>query len=396
MKQPNRLVIPNYALFNPDEIPIPEGKKKIEVSVPSVKGLKCMVSSQSITFMNRWVHDGRKESKVIGKYPDMSVETAVGITLHNQSLLARGISPLVEIKKREEMPSLVDFFTKIYLPHAKQNKKSWKDDKSRFDNHIQSSIGDFKLNQITSAMISDVLMQVKESGCKNATVNRIRALLSSILNMAFERELIDQNPIVRVKKFVEQNQVERYLGDGELKNVMKVLTNPEQYGIENLVIVAIIEMLLLTGARKSEVLNLRWIDLDLANNLWKLSENKSGKPRVIQLNSEAQGIIRKMSRKYEYVFANPATNKPYNDIRKTFQKVLDAADIHNFRIHDLRHNFASMAVNNGCDIYVVQHLLGHASPTTTQRYAHLRQDTILNASKVIGGRIHDARPDNSI
>jgi len=94
-----------------------------------------------------------------------------------------------------------------------------------------------------------------------------------------------------------------------------------------------------------------------------------------------------------YVFANPKTGLPFNDIRKTFQKILEAAQIENFRIHDLRHNFASMAVNNGCDIYVVQHLLGHASPTTTQRYAHLRQDTLRNASEMLAERINSARPN---
>ena len=174
---------------------------------------------------------------------------------------------------------------------------------------------------------------------------------------------------------------------------MHVLANHHAHDIDNQIIVGIVEMLLLTGARKGEVLNLKWSDLDENNHLWKLNENKSGKPRIIQLNSQAQQIIRRMSRKYLYVFANPKTGLPFNDIRKTFQKILEAAQIENFRIHDLRHNFASMAVNNGCDIYVVQHLLGHASPTTTQRYAHLRQDTLRNASEMLAERINSARPN---
>lgn len=395
MKVQNRLVTPNYALLNPDEIPIPEGKPKVEISVPHAKGLKLVKSRQSSTYLFRYVFEGKKESKVLGKHPDFSVDEAIRLAQHYQAQLSKGINPLADARKQEAMPTLTEFFLNIYLPHAKQNKKSWKDDLSRFINHIQPHLGDLKINEITAAMISDNLMKVKERGCENGTVNRTRALHSSILTMAFERELIEQNPIIRVKKFVEKNQIERYLGEDELPRIMQVIAEPEKYGITNLVILAIIEMLLLTGARKSEVLKLKWVDLDLAQNLWKLSENKSGKPRVIQLNSEAQRVIRKMSRKYQYVFANPQTGQPYNDIRKTFQKVLDAADIHNFRIHDLRHNFASMAVNNGCDIYVVQHLLGHASPTTTQRYAHLRQDTLRNASELLANRINSARPDQT-
>ena len=101
---------------------------------------------------------------------------------------------------------------------------------------------------------------------------------------------------------------------------MHVLANHHAHDIDNQIIVGIVEMLLLTGARKGEVLNLKWSDLDENNHLWKLNENKSGKPRIIQLNTEAQQVIRKMSRKYQYVFANPKTGLPFNDIRKLSRK----------------------------------------------------------------------------
>lgn len=396
MKTQHRLVTPNYALLNLEEVQIPEDKPKVEISIPDVTGLKFVKSRKSSTWLYRYVYEGKKESKVLGKYPDLSMPEAINLALRNQAQLAKGINPFAEMQKQAAMPTLKEFFEKYYLPHAKQNKKSWKDDQSRFTNHLQETLGSVKVDQITAAMLSDTLAQVKESGCKNATVNRTRALLSSILKMAFDRELIDQNPMMRVKKYVEKNQIERYLSEDELKRLMQVLANPKAYGIENQIIIGIVEMLLLTGARKGEVLHLRWSDLDQSNHLWKLNENKSGKPRVIQLNTEAQRIVRGMLRKHEYVFANPETGQPYNDIRKSFQKILNAANIQNFRIHDLRHNFASMAVNNGCDIYVVQHLLGHASPTTTQRYAHLRQDTLRNASEVLANRINRARPDQAL
>ncbi|UIJ77447.1 site-specific integrase [Acinetobacter sp. SH20PTE14] len=396
MIRQNLLVTPKYALLNLEEIQVPEGKSKVEISVPEAKGLKLVKSRQSLTWLLRYGYEGKKESKVLGKYPDISLEDAIHLTLRYQAQLAKGINPFAEMQKQAAMPTLKEFFEKHYFPHAKQNKKSWKDDQSRFTNHLQETLGAVKIDQISPAMLTDTLAQVKESGCINATVNRTRALLSSILKMAFDRELIGQNPMMRVKKYVEKNQIERYLSEDELKRLMPILANPKAYGIENQIIIGIVEMLLLTGARKGEVLHLKWADLDLSNHLWKLNENKSGKPRIIQLNTEAQRIVRGMSRKHEYVFANPETGQPFNDIRKTFQKILNAADIQNFRIHDLHHNFASMAVNNGCDIYVVQHLLGHASPTTTQRYAHLQQDTLRNASELLANRINRARPDQAI
>ena len=384
---------PTIPLFNIDELSVPEGKSKVEYSVSAAQGLKIVVSRASKTFMFRGVFNGKKISTTLGKYPEMSLDQAINIVLAFQNKLKMGINPIDEIKKIENIPTLAHFFYKVYLPLAKLNKKSWKDDVSRFKNHIEPTLGNIQLNQITSAMLSDLMLEIKTEDRANATVNRSRALLSSMFNVAFEREIIEQSPMTRVKKLVEQNQIERYLSEDELKRLMNVLANHHAHDIDNQIIVGIVEMLLLTGARKGEVLNLKWSDLDENNHLWKLNENKSGKPRIIQLNSQAQQIIRRMSRKYLYVFANPKTGLPFNDIRKTFQKILEAAQIENFRIHDLRHNFASMAVNNGCDIYVVQHLLGHASPTTTQRYAHLRQDTLRNASEMLAERINSARPN---
>ena len=384
---------PTIPLFNIDELSVPEGKSKDEISFSDVPGLRVVVSRKSKTFMFRGVFNGKKISTTLGKYPEMSLDQAINIVLAFQNKLKMGINPIDEIKKIENIPTLAHFFYKVYLPLAKLNKKSWKDDVSRFKNHIEPTLGNIQLNQITSAMLSDLMLEIKTEDRANATVNRSRALLSSMFNVAFEREIIEQSPMTRVKKLVEQNQIERYLSDDELKRLMNVLANHHAHDIDNQIIVGIVEMLLLTGARKGEVLNLKWSDLDENNHLWKLNENKSGKPRIIQLNSQAQQIIRRMSRKYLYVFANPKTGLPFNDIRKTFQKILEVAQIENFRIHDLRHNFASMAVNNCCDIYVVQHLLGHASPTTTQRYAHLRQDTLRNASEMLAERINSARPN---
>lgn len=68
-----------------------------------------------------------------------------------------------------------------------------------------------------------------------------------------------------------------------------------------------------------------------------------------------------------------------------------AANIHAMRIHDLRHNFASLAVNSGESLYVVQHLLGHASPQTTQRYAHLQSQTLLDASEGVANIIRNSQ-----
>ena len=305
MKKPfsSHLNIPDSVVrqFNMEQFILPEGKSKGEYSVSAAQGLKVIVSKVSKTFMFRGVFNGKKISTTLGKYPEMSPDQAINMVLAFQNKLKMGINPIDEIKKIENIPTLAHFFYKVYLPLAKLNKKSWKDDVSRFKNHIEPTLGNIQLNQITSAMLSDLMLEIKTEDRANATVNRSRALLSSMFNVAFEREIIEQSPMTRVKKLVEQNQIERYLSEDELPRLMHVLANHLAHDIDNKIIVGIVEMLLLTGARKGEVLNLKWSDLDEHNHLWKLNENKSGKPRIIQLNSQAQLIIRRMSRKYLYV-----------------------------------------------------------------------------------------------
>ncbi|MDI9761228.1 tyrosine-type recombinase/integrase, partial [Acinetobacter baumannii] len=139
-----------------------------------------------------------------------------------------------------------------------------------------------------SQLIADLRHQKKLS---NATINRVRALLSSIFNMAIDHELIETNPVLRVKKYKENNQKERYLNDDELKKLMHVLSQPTRFGISNLVIVAVIKFLLLTGVRNREALDMLWTDVDLKTGVWLLSENKSGKARRIHLNQDALSII---------------------------------------------------------------------------------------------------------
>ena len=252
-------------------------------------------------------------------------------------------------------------------------------------------LGHYPMTEITVAMLSKLLADLSASGLSNATINRIRALLSSIFNMAIDHDLLEVNPVSRVKKYKENNQIERYLSDDELQRLMLVLKHPEHYAISNKTIVAIIKFLLLTGVRKREAMDMQWSDVDFTKSTWLLKFNKSGKARHIALNTDAMAILNALPKISTYIFANPETGKPYNDIRKTFDKVMQCAGISNMRIHDLRHNFASLAVNSGESLFVVQKLLGHASPQTTQRYAHLQHSTLQNASEKIAAVIREVQ-----
>lgn len=358
-------------------------------------GLKFVVTSNSIRFLVRYVFLGKKISKGLGscsydKLDDKLVEIQHQLDIY-QKRMNKKQHPFEEELIPEEV-TFAMFSTNTYLVDARSRKKSHGDDESRLRMHLIPALGFLPIASITAGQLNQLLSDLHHhKNLSNATINRVRALLSAIFNMAINHEILDRNPMQRVKKYKENNQKERYLNEIELKSLMQVLQHPSRFSIDNLVIVAIVKFLLLTGVRKREALDMQWSDIDLQTGVWLLGENKSGKARRIHLNSAAISIIQQMSKRSSFIFANPKTGSPFNDIRKSYDKIMDAANISNMRIHDLRHNFASLAVNSGQSLYVVQHLLGHASPQTTQRYAHLRSETLLAASEQIAIVIKEAQ-----
>lgn len=370
----------------------PQTKRELEITDHLVKGLKLVVTRLGKkTWLFRYVFNGTKRAMKLGSYPELRLADARMIAASKNDLLTISKDPQHERDVQKAMPTVTEFFTNTYYPHAKKRKRSHSDDLSRFNNHLRDVIGQIPLNQVEAVHVMQILDQAKDSELAHATINRIRALFSVMYSYAIDLGLVERNPVLRVKKYKEVNQIERFLTEQELPRLMQVLNTPAQYEIDNLVIVAIVKVLLLTGMRKREVMDMKWADVDLSSGHWKLENNKSGKPRLIRLASDSLTEIRKMlPRQSEYIFANPQTAQPFNDIRKCYDKIMKAAGITNMRIHDLRHNFASMAVNKGLSLYVVQHLLGHASPQTTQRYAHLNSEVMLDAYQQVAEIVNQA------
>lgn len=360
-----------------------------------VKGLRLVATAKAVRGLVRLTYQGKKVSQGLGSCTHDELARFLPDWVNQveqfHARLSQGLDPFAEDEKSKKEMTFERFVMEVYLPNARVRKKSHRDDESRLRKHILPYLGEKRFDELNMALVIDVLHSAKATGLKSATVNRIGALLSVICNLAIDHELIASNPMKRVRKLQENNQIERYLSDEELQHLMLVLKYPEHYAISNKTIVAIIKFLLLTGVRKREAMDMQWSDVDFTKSTWLLKFNKSGKARHIALNTDAMAILNALPKISTYIFANPETGKPYNDIRKTFDKVMQCAGISNMRIHDLRHNFASLAVNSGESLFVVQKLLGHASPQTTQRYAHLQQSTLQNASEKIAAVIREVQ-----
>lgn len=363
-------------------------KKQTEYSDTDVSGLKLIVTAKgNKSFLFRYTFQSTKRSIKIGDYLLMDVKKARQKALEMKQLLSQGIDPQAEKDRCSAMPTFKEFCEKTYIPHAKQYKRSYKDDISKLNTHMYARLGSLQLGDITHPKIESYLNDLgKDKKLADATCNRHLALLSVIFNLAITHDLLEKNPCARIKKLKENNQRDRYLSPDELKRLLAVMddTNPKTYE-RNRITVAALKLLLLTGTRREEALNAKWEDIDLNQKRWFLPHTKSGKSRPVQLNQSACDLLRSITpvQGCPYVFVNPKTNTRINTPVKTFKRLLKKAQIDDFRIHDLRHHFASVAVNNNVGLFVVQKLLGHSSPQTTQRYAHLQSETLLAASEKI-------------
>ena len=218
-------------------------------------------------------------------------------------------------------------------------------------------------------------MMDKKALCAS-TANKLLIFLSGIFHYALQCEypFITDNPVSGLKLFTLNNAKERYLSKRESKRLMQSIKESK-----NIHLCYIIPLLMLTGARRGEVLSAKWKEIDFTNNIWTIPLSKNGKKRHIPLSPSLLSLLNEIPRKSVYLFPSPKTNKPYNNIHGAWDSARKRAGLSDVRLHDLRHSFASALVNAGRSLYEVQTLLGHSSLKMTQRYAHLSNESLMKA-----------------
>ncbi len=291
--------------------------------------------------------------------------------------------PPAQAGRRDAPITLDAFVANVYLPHVKVRKRSWRVDERIARQYLSSTFGARELADIQRHEVEDWLHGLSEKDLAPATCNRILAVFKTICSLAEMRGVLPagQSPCLGVSSFKIHTQRERYLTREEAQRLMRALEQSERP--EALAL----RLLLLTGARKSEILKARWEDvrLDLRQLIVPLS--KSGRPRHIPLSDEAIAVIRAIPRQSgnPWLFPGHAPGKPLSDLYLFWNKLRWELGLADVRIHDLRHTFASFLVNAGHSLYEAQKMLGHRDPRTTMRYAHLGQASLLAAAETVSG-----------
>jgi integrase len=358
----------------------PEGKGKIDYFDIGCKGLQLEVRmSGGKTWYLRYVNDrGKVRQFRMADVRDMTLAESRKRADLLRGKVALGEDPADYKTALRQIPTFEEFVQTRYMPFVKGYKRSWQTDESLLRNHLLPRFGKCHLDQITRHEIIEMHHARRHGGSSPASANRLVIMMRYIFNLAIKWSIpgIKVNPASGVKLLEENNKRERFLTRPEVDTLYRQLLCSE-----NRMLQYIIPMLILTGARRREVMNARWEDLNLAALSWRIPITKSGKARHVPLSGGVLELLQHVPRlsNCPYVFANPTTHKPYVSIFYSWDTARTKAGMPDVRIHDLRHSFASFLINAGRSLYEVQKILGHSQIQTTQRYAHLSSETLLDA-----------------
>ena len=293
---------------------------------------------------------------------DFKVARQVYITERNKHIQRKAAGKLAPIELR-------DLLATYLRDYAKVNKSSFDRDEIAI-RHLNSFMGDKLASELSPRDLERYKASRRatlraDKPITGATVNRELAILKTAFNKGIEWSLVDSNPVERIKFFSEKDRARtRYLSADE-KAKLLAAASPE---LRRFIIIA-----LKTGMRLSEILSLKWADIDLNVNQILVRKSKSGGMRFIPLHRDVVQVLSSLPKRGDCAFSN-ARGERYSRscwVRTQFETLVDRIGIRDFHIHDLRHTFASELVMKGADLKTVSELLGHSSMRMTERYSHL-------------------------
>ncbi len=343
---------------------------------------------------------GKVRKPAIGVHGAITAEQARAIARDWAAEVRKGGDPSGERQTRRNAPDMDELFDKFLKDHAELHKKesSLVNDRSLIGKHLRPHFAKMKVADVTRA---DVDRFHKSLSHFPYRANRAVALLSKAFNLAetWGWRPDQSNPCRLVKKFKETART-RFLSPAELARLGEALAKGERGEIlddkglrvpMSLYVIAALRLLILTGARRGEILGLQWDWVNLDAGRLELPDSKTG-AKFVYLPKAAIDLLRKLPRVEDnpYVIVGGKEGTALVNLKDPWGAIRKEADIEDVRIHDLRHSFASVGADGGASLPMIGALLGHSNPTTTARYAHLADDPLRNAADAIGDVISTA------
>jgi len=321
-------------------------------------------------------HNGRKVQRSL-ETSDKKLAQAIEAKIRTEIVEGKYYERLVG--QRKTFKDMMDRFMQDYAPtvslNTQEGYKYYLKNLSRF-------FGNPGLMSITPKIVSKYKLYRRANGASPSTVNRELYMLSKAFNLAVkEWEWLKDNPVSRVQKERENNEVDRWLTEDEER---RLLENSPDWLRE------IIVFALNTGLRQDELLSLEWSRVSLHRKTILIQKTKNNKPNTLPLNSIALNVLMQKhegkvrSLKNDLVFISQSGTKiGKRNLIRAFAQALEKAEIKDFTFHCLRHTFATRLAQNGVDIYKIAKLINHKDLKNTQRYSHHCPESLMVGVQVL-------------
>jgi integrase len=365
--------------------------------------------------------EGRQRRITIGQYPDWTVQAARKTAKELKREVDHGRDPMGERHAERAAPTVGELWERYQLEHLPlKAPRSQVDERIMWEKIILPRFGKMRMAAITSDEVDALHHDITTVRRTPIRANRTIEVLRKAFNLAIRWKWREDNPAIGVRRNPEEKR-NRYLNKTEIAALARALNDHCEPMSANAV-----KLLMLTGARRGEVLGATWDMFDLENGIWskpsahtkqrRLHRVPLSRPAVELLEEIKQAAQRKA--KAEHAPLNPfvfpsADGKPLSDIKRTWISVCRKAGLAervkkrgrdgkamkdkngkpimiwkpNVRIHDLRHSFASILVSAGASLPLIGQMLGHTQVQTTQRYAHLFDDPLRKAAEAVGAYV---------
>jgi integrase len=290
-----------------------------------------------------------------------------------------------------ERNSSLSLSMKNFLPWSRANKRSHREDDQRSVT-LKAFFSEKHLRDIKPMMIETFKRERLATPTKHdkedrprprtpASVNRHLACLSKILSMAFDNELIDSNPMRRVRMLKESPSRERFITVDEEKRLFQHLTGRRDH------IRSVVTIALNTGMRRGEILRLQWEHVNFLARTIFIARSKTGRTRTIPMNDivfKELMLLKQDAGPKDFVFSNARTGVNIDSIKTGWRNACEKAGLVNLRFHDTRHTFATRLRANGVHEWDIRDLLGHASVRMTSVYTHQTPANLCKAVNTLG------------
>ena len=368
-------------------LPLPQQGKHITIDA-DVPGFGARVTANGArSFILRYTtRAGRERTFTIGGASVWRTTDARDKARELRREIEDGGDPLGDIEDERAAPTVVDLIERFRSEHLpKKRPRTASEYGYLLQLHIEPHFGQHtKVADVRFEDVDALHRKITKSGSPYAD-NRTIALLSKMFGLAIKWRMRETNPVKGIERNREYHR-RRYLSGKELIRLTEALAkHPDKKAADA------IRLLLLTGARRGEVLGMRWEDVE--DGTWSKppSSTKQKEHHQVPLSAPALQLlsnIRKRQRpRAPFVFPGDGATGHRVELKKNWALITKAASIEGLRIHDLRHSYASQLVSGGASLPLIGALLGHSNPITTSRYAHLFNDPLRKAAEQVGAVI---------